>query len=103
MSAAKPVFRPVFDWQSRAVLARHLRVHLRNWHTAVVPPLAEPLAMLLAFGVGLDGQIRELSWGGEPDHRRDDCEPLPRPLRPRGWLRETLLAGQPTWKLPCPR
>jgi lipooligosaccharide transport system permease protein len=65
MSAPKLIFRPAFDWQSRAVLARHLRVHLRNWHTAVVPPLAEPLVMLLAFGVGLGGQIRELAWGGE--------------------------------------
>ena len=66
MSAAKPIFRPAFDWQSRAVLARHLRVHLRNWHTALVPPLAEPLVMLLAFGVGLGGQIKELAWGGAP-------------------------------------
>ena len=47
------VFRPAFDWQSHAVLGRHLRVHLRNWHTAALPPVFEPLVMLLAFGVGL--------------------------------------------------
>lgn len=51
MNAA--VFKPAFDWQSRAVLARHLRVHLRNWHTAALPLVFEPLVMLLGFGVGL--------------------------------------------------
>jgi lipooligosaccharide transport system permease protein len=60
------VFKPAFDWQSRAVLARHLRVHLRNWHTAALPPVFEPLVMLLAFGVGLGRQISELTWAGGP-------------------------------------
>jgi lipooligosaccharide transport system permease protein len=58
------VFLPAFDWQSRAVLGRHLRVHLRNWHTAALPPVFEPLVMLLAFGVGLGKQISELTWAG---------------------------------------
>lgn len=57
-------FRPAFERQSRAVMGRHLRVHLRNWHTVAVPPICEPLIMLLAFGVGLGGQISSLSWGG---------------------------------------
>jgi lipooligosaccharide transport system permease protein len=57
-------FRPAFDWQSRAVMGRHLRVHLRNWHTAAVPPICEPLIMLLAFGVGLGRQISTLTWNG---------------------------------------
>lgn len=61
-----PVFKPALEWQSRAVLGRHLRVHLRNWHTAMLPPVCEPLVLLLAFGVGLGGQISELRWGGEP-------------------------------------
>ena len=58
------VYRPAFDWQSRAVLSRHVRVHLRNWHTVTLPPVCEPLILLLAFGVGLGGQIEALSWQG---------------------------------------
>ena len=58
------IFKPAFAWQSRAVLGRHLRVHLRNWHTAALPPVFEPLVMLLAFGVGLGRQINELKWAG---------------------------------------
>ena len=54
-----------FAWQSRAVLGRHLRVHLRNWRTVTLPPVCEPLIMLLAFGVGLGAQIGTLSWHSE--------------------------------------
>jgi lipooligosaccharide transport system permease protein len=61
-----PIFRPAMDWQSRAVVSRHLRVHLRNWHTAAIPPICEPLIMLLAFGVGLGQQISALTWQGQP-------------------------------------
>jgi lipooligosaccharide transport system permease protein len=53
-----------FEWQSRAVVGRHLRVHIRNWHTAFLPPVFEPLTMLLAFGVGLGGYVAHLSWQG---------------------------------------
>jgi lipooligosaccharide transport system permease protein len=60
------VFRFAFAWQSRAVLFRHLRVHLRNWHTAALPPVCEPLILLLAFGVGLGRQISTLEWNGGP-------------------------------------
>ena len=60
------VFRPALEWQSRAVLGRHLRVHLRNWHTALLPPIGEPLVLLLAFGVGLGRQISNLNWAGAP-------------------------------------
>jgi lipooligosaccharide transport system permease protein len=52
------------DWQSRAVVARHLRVYLRNWHTAFLPPAVEPVTMLLAFGVGLGGYVARLAWHG---------------------------------------
>jgi lipooligosaccharide transport system permease protein len=46
-----------------------VRVHLRNWHTATLPPVCEPLIMLLAFGVGLGRQIGELTWHGtRPDY-----------------------------------
>jgi lipooligosaccharide transport system permease protein len=60
------IFKPALDWQSRAVVSRHLRVHLRNWHTAALPPVCEPLVMLLAFGVGLGQQISALTWAGQP-------------------------------------
>jgi lipooligosaccharide transport system permease protein len=56
----------VFHWQSRAVLGRHLAVYLRNWHTAALPPLLEPIILLLAFGVGLGTYIPELVWRGRP-------------------------------------
>ena len=59
-------FRPAFQWQSRAILSRHLRVHLRNWHTVTLPPVCEPLIMLLAFGVGLGAQMGTLRWQGRP-------------------------------------
>ena len=32
-------FLPAFAWQSRAIFARHVRVHLRKWHTALLPPV----------------------------------------------------------------
>ena len=60
------VFTPAVEWQSRAVLGRHIRVHLRKWHTALLPPVGEPLIMLLAFGVGLGSQMGNLAWGGHP-------------------------------------
>src|SRR4051812_29987346 len=58
-------YSAAFDWQSRAILGRHVRVHLRNWYTATLPPVCEPLILLLAFGVGLGAQMGELSWRGE--------------------------------------
>ena len=54
------------DWQSRAVVARHLRVYLRNWHTAFLPPVLEPVTMLVAFGIGLGGYVASLTWQGRP-------------------------------------
>jgi lipooligosaccharide transport system permease protein len=52
------------EWQSWAVLARHVRVHLRKWHTALLPPVAEPLVMLSAFGLGLGRQMSGVEWNG---------------------------------------
>lgn len=54
------------EWQSRAVVARHLRVYMRNWHTAFLPPAVEPVTMLVAFGVGLGGYVATLTWQGRP-------------------------------------
>lgn len=59
-------FRTAFDWQSRAVLGRHVRVHLKKWRTALLPPVAEPVILLLAFGVGLGAQMPGLTWEGRP-------------------------------------
>ena len=53
-----------FDWQSRAVLRRHLRVYLRSWHTNFLPPATEPVMMLLAFGLGLGGYVPNVRWHG---------------------------------------
>ncbi|XVJ59439.1 MAG: ABC transporter permease [Tepidisphaera sp.] len=60
------VLAAAFQWQSRAVLSRHVRVHLRNWHTVTLPPVCEPLIMLLTFGLGLGSQMGTLRW-----HERD--------------------------------
>jgi lipooligosaccharide transport system permease protein len=54
------------DWQSRAVVARHLRVYLRNWYTAFLPPALEPVTMLIAFGIGLGGYVGSLNWQDRP-------------------------------------
>ena len=61
-----PHYRAAVQWQSRAVLGRHLTVYRRNWHTAALPPLLEPIILLLAFGVGLGGFIPEFAWRGRP-------------------------------------
>ena len=53
-----------FEWQSRAVVGRHLRIYLRNWSTAFLPPALEPVMMLLAFGLGLGGWLADLEWQG---------------------------------------
>jgi len=54
------------DWQSRAVVGRHLRVYMRNWHTAFLPPALEPLTMLVAFGIGLGAYVGTITWQGRP-------------------------------------
>jgi lipooligosaccharide transport system permease protein len=53
-------------WQSRAVVLRHLRVYLHNWHTAFLPPVGEPVTMLLAFGLGVGGYVANLDYQGRP-------------------------------------
>jgi lipooligosaccharide transport system permease protein len=55
---------PALAWQSRAVLGRHVRVHLRKWHIALLPPVADPVVLLLAFGVGLGSQMPGIAWSG---------------------------------------
>jgi lipooligosaccharide transport system permease protein len=41
-------------------------VYLSNWHTAFLPPVLEPLTMLVAFGLGLGGYVASLTWQGRP-------------------------------------
>ena len=54
-----------FEWQSRAVVGRHLRVYLKNWHTSFLPPVMEPITMLLAFGLGLGAYMSAgIEWNG---------------------------------------
>jgi lipooligosaccharide transport system permease protein len=54
-----------FEWQSRAVVARHLRVYLRNWYTSFLPPALEPITFLLAFGLGLGAYMTGgIDWQG---------------------------------------
>lgn len=53
------------EWQSRAVVGRHLRVYLKNWHTSFLPPVLEPITMLLAFGLGLGAYMASgIEWNG---------------------------------------
>jgi lipooligosaccharide transport system permease protein len=52
----------MLDWQSWAVLRRHMTVYLRNWHTAALPPIFEPIILLLVFGIGLGSNIPDFEW-----------------------------------------
>ena len=56
------LFIAVAAWQSWAVLMRHLVVYIRNWHTAALPPIFEPVILLLVFGVGLGQNIPAFYW-----------------------------------------
>ena len=42
----------VADWRSWAVFRRNAFVFFRNWKTAFLPPVMEPIVYFLAFGLG---------------------------------------------------
>ncbi|MBT3059053.1 MAG: ABC transporter permease [Candidatus Thiodiazotropha sp.] len=58
------LYLAVTAWQSWSVLMRHMTVYLRNWHTAALPPILEPVILLLVFGVGLGSSIPAFDWKG---------------------------------------
>ena len=53
-----------FDWQSRAVMNRHLRLYMTGWHIKVLPPALEPVTMLVMFGLGLGAYMSSIEWRG---------------------------------------
>src|SRR5207247_7532969 len=53
-----------FDWQSRAVMNRHLRRYMTGWHIKILPPALEPVTMLIAFGLGLGAYMTGIEWRG---------------------------------------
>jgi lipooligosaccharide transport system permease protein len=59
------LYLAVTAWQSWSVLMRHLTVYMRNWHTAALPPIFEPIILLLVFGVGLGNNIPDFTWRGQ--------------------------------------
>jgi len=52
------------DWQSRAVMNRHLRLYTIGWHIKVLPPALESVTMLIAFGLGLGAYMSSISGAG---------------------------------------
>jgi lipooligosaccharide transport system permease protein len=51
-----------FEWQSRAVMARHFRLYMSGWHIKILPPALEPVTMLIAFGFGLGAYMSSIEW-----------------------------------------
>jgi lipooligosaccharide transport system permease protein len=51
-------------WQSRAVMARHVRLYFSDWPIKVLPPALEPVTMLVAFGLGLGAYMSAIEWRG---------------------------------------
>ena len=56
--------RGAFEWQSRAVMKRHLRLYMAGWEIKVLPPALEPVTMLVAFGFGLGAYMTSIQWRG---------------------------------------
>lgn len=57
------MLRALFDWPTRAVLFRNATVYLRNWRSAFIPPLLEPVIMFFVFGLGLGVYVGSMHYG----------------------------------------
>jgi lipooligosaccharide transport system permease protein len=58
------MWRELWNWRTRAVTRRNLLVYLRNWRSAFVPPVLEPVVMFLVFGMGLGSYVGSLLYQG---------------------------------------
>jgi lipooligosaccharide transport system permease protein len=58
------LLRAAVEWQSRAVMKRHLRLYMSDWQIKVLPPALEPVTMLIAFGLGLGAYMSGIEWRG---------------------------------------
>ena len=52
------------NWRTRAVARRNLLVYLRNWRSAFLPPVLEPVVMFLVFGMGLGAYVGSILYQG---------------------------------------
>lgn len=57
---------PFSAWSVFSVWNRNFQVYRKTWLVNCVPPLTEPLILLLSFGLGLSPLIRELFYKGQP-------------------------------------
>jgi lipooligosaccharide transport system permease protein len=53
-----------FEWQSHAVMGRHVRLYVADWPIKLLPPALEPVTMLVAFGLGLGAYMSGIEWRG---------------------------------------
>lgn len=53
------------SWRFGSVWRRNLIVYRRIWKVNFLVPLLEPALYILAFGLGFQGLIKELNYGGE--------------------------------------
>jgi len=54
------------SWRAWRVWQRNFDVYLATWKVNFIPPLLEPLLYLLAFGMGLGGLVKDISYEGAP-------------------------------------
>jgi len=52
----------LIDWRTLAVVRRNAVVYMRNWRSAFIPPMFEPVMMFLVFGLGLGVYVGSLAY-----------------------------------------